>query len=57
MSPALPGSWPDIYHPTRPKYEGRITVPVLWDKKARQIVSNDSARGPNVIGRLSLSAY
>lgn len=31
-----------IYHQTRPKYEGRITVPVLWDKKTRQIVSNDS---------------
>ncbi|EPC03067.1 hypothetical protein L861_22420 [Litchfieldella anticariensis FP35 = DSM 16096] len=32
----------DIYQQTRPQYEGRITVPVLWDKKTSQIVSNDS---------------
>ncbi len=28
------------YHATDPAYQGRYTVPVLWDKQARRIVSN-----------------
>jgi glutathionyl-hydroquinone reductase len=30
----------EAYYATDPKYEGRVTVPVLWDKQTRQIVSN-----------------
>ena len=30
----------EAYYATDPKYEGRVTVPVLWDKQSGQIVSN-----------------
>jgi glutathionyl-hydroquinone reductase len=30
----------EAYHATDPNYRGRVTVPVLWDKKTRRIVSN-----------------
>ncbi len=30
----------DAYRVTDPDYRGRVTVPVLWDKQTRQIVSN-----------------
>lgn len=30
----------EAYVATDPKYRGRVTVPVLWDKKIQQIVSN-----------------
>lgn len=42
-----------LYTQTDPIYTGRATVPLLWDSKARQIVSNDSTailRFFNVIG-------
>jgi putative glutathione S-transferase len=32
----------DLYKKAKPDYEGRITVPVLWDKKTEQIVNNES---------------
>ena len=32
-----------IYARQSPSYTGRLTVPVLWDRKTRQIVSNESA--------------
>ncbi|QTH62858.1 glutathione S-transferase family protein [Psychrosphaera ytuae] len=32
-----------IYTKHNPTYSGRVTVPVLWDKKTNQIVSNESA--------------
>ncbi|HLF13069.1 MAG TPA: glutathione S-transferase family protein [Gammaproteobacteria bacterium] len=48
-----PGVIPDTVNDTRclyelytladPKYSGRATIPVLWDKKQRTIVSNESA--------------
>jgi putative glutathione S-transferase len=31
-----------IYTAADPKYSGRVTVPVLWDKRQRTIVSNES---------------
>ena len=34
-----------VYTKADPKYSGRVTVPVLWDKKRGTIVSNESARG------------
>jgi len=33
----------DIYHKADPKYSGRFTVPVLWDKKLETIVNNESS--------------
>jgi putative glutathione S-transferase len=32
----------DIYLKARPDYTGRVTVPVLWDRRTGTIVSNDS---------------
>ena len=34
----------DIYLKTNPKYSGRVTVPVLWDKKRSTIVNNEFLR-------------
>ena len=33
----------EIYLKTSPKYSGRVTVPVLWDKERGTIVSNESS--------------
>ncbi|OJD40474.1 glutathione s-transferase [Diplodia corticola] len=33
----------DIYFSQNPNYEGRFTVPTLYDKKAKRIVSNESS--------------
>lgn len=33
----------DIYHDIDPNYQGRYTVPTLYDKKKRTIVSNESS--------------
>ena len=33
----------DVYLRAEPKYSGRVTVPVLWDRKRETIVSNESA--------------
>lgn len=33
----------DIYLMADPKYTGRVSVPVLWDKQQRTIVSNESS--------------
>ena len=33
----------DIYTKSDPKISGRVTVPILWDKKAETIVSNESS--------------
>ncbi len=33
----------EIYLITNPQYSGRVTVPVLWDKKRRVIVNNESS--------------
>jgi len=33
----------DIYLLADPRYSGRVTVPVLWDKKQRTIVNNESS--------------
>jgi putative glutathione S-transferase len=32
-----------LYLKANPSYEGRVTVPVLWDKQTQTIVSNESA--------------
>ena len=33
----------EVYTAAKPDYSGRVTVPVLWDKQANTIVSNESA--------------
>ncbi|KAI0090352.1 glutathione S-transferase [Irpex rosettiformis] len=33
----------DLYHKVQPDYDGRYTVPVLWDKKTSTIVNNESS--------------
>ena len=33
----------DVYHLSHPEYAGRATVPVLFDKQTKKIVSNSSA--------------
>ncbi|KAK0220300.1 glutathione S-transferase [Armillaria fumosa] len=33
----------DLYLKAEPNYEGRFTVPVLWDKKLQTIVNNESS--------------
>eukprot|EP00057_Strongylocentrotus_purpuratus_P028474 XP_011682948.1 PREDICTED: glutathione S-transferase omega-like 2 [Strongylocentrotus purpuratus] len=33
----------EIYMMVEPGYDGRVTVPVLWDKKIKTIVNNESA--------------
>jgi len=33
----------EVYNKVEPKYEGRITVPVLFDKKTGKIVNNESS--------------
>jgi putative glutathione S-transferase len=37
------GRLSDIYLIAEPRYTGRVTVPVLWDKTRRTIVNNESA--------------
>ncbi|MGB5869131.1 MAG: glutathione S-transferase family protein [Albidovulum sp.] len=39
-----------VYTAARPDYSGRVTVPVLWDKKTATIVSNES---PEIIRMLN----
>ncbi|MBE9214431.1 glutathione S-transferase family protein [Plectonema cf. radiosum LEGE 06105] len=34
---------PEIYQIAQPGYQGRCTVPVLWDKQTKTIVNNESA--------------
>jgi putative glutathione S-transferase len=33
----------EIYAKSEPRYSGRVTVPVLWDKQTSRIVNNESA--------------
>ncbi|AAZ19427.1 probable IMP dehydrogenase/GMP reductase [Psychrobacter arcticus 273-4] len=33
----------EVYTAAEPNYTGRVTVPILWDKKTNTIVSNESA--------------
>jgi putative glutathione S-transferase len=42
-----------VYTAAKPGYSGRVTVPVLWDKKTKTIVSNES---PEII-RMFNSAF
>lgn len=33
----------DLYHKADPSFDGKFTVPVLWDKKHETIVNNESS--------------
>jgi putative glutathione S-transferase len=39
-----------IYTAARPDYSGRVTVPILWDKKTGTIVSNESSEIMRMFG-------
>lgn len=41
----------EIYFRAQPDYEGRFTVPVLWDKKTETIVNNESRFCPSTFKR------
>lgn len=43
----------EVYTAAKPDYSGRVTVPVLWDKRINTIVSNESAE----IVRMMNSAF
>jgi glutathionyl-hydroquinone reductase len=38
----------ELYFKAQPDYEGRFTVPVLWDKKTETIVNNESRSRPRI---------
>jgi glutathionyl-hydroquinone reductase len=40
----------DVYEAMDPAYEGRVSVPVLWDRKTRRIVSTESADIMRMLG-------
>lgn len=40
----------EVYARQSPPYTGRITVPILWDRKTEQIVSNESADLARMLG-------
>lgn len=39
-----------VYLAAQPKYSGRVTVPVLWDKQRKTIVNNESAEILRMLG-------
>ncbi|WP_353860722.1 glutathione S-transferase family protein [Azospirillum formosense] len=41
----------EVYTKADPTYSGRVTVPVLWDKKSGTIVSNESAEIVRMLNR------
>ena len=41
----------EVYTKAKPDYTGRVTVPVLWDRKRRTIVCNDSRRVLRMLSR------
>jgi len=41
----------DVYVAADPKYSGRVTVPVLWDKQRNTIVSNESSEIIRMLNR------
>ena len=45
LDPLHPGTerLRELYFKAEPKYAGRFTVPILWDKKLEIIVSNESS--------------
>ncbi|MFT7286949.1 MAG: putative glutathione S-transferase [Halieaceae bacterium] len=40
----------EVYGAARAEYSGRVTVPVLWDKKTGQIVNNESSEIIRILG-------
>ncbi|KAK5660383.1 hypothetical protein OQA88_12926 [Cercophora sp. LCS_1] len=41
----------EVYFAVNPEYEGRFTVPVLWDRKTSTIVNNESSEILRMFGR------
>jgi glutathionyl-hydroquinone reductase len=40
----------DVYYESDPEYKGRFTVPVLYDKKTRTVVNNESSEIIRMLG-------
>ncbi len=40
-----------VYSAAKPDYSGRVTVPVLWDKKTKRIVNNESSEIIRMLNR------
>ena len=40
----------EVYGHQRPGYTGRVTVPIIWDRETKQIVSNESADIVRMLG-------
>lgn len=48
----------DLYYESEPEYAARFTVPVLYDKKNKRIVSNESSEILRMLGtEVSLPCY
>jgi len=45
-----------VYALQKPRYTGRLTVPVLWDRETQQIVSNESADIVRMLGSFGTGA-
>lgn len=41
-----------VYFESEPEYQGRFTVPVLYDKKTKRIVSNESSEILRMFGNV-----
>jgi putative glutathione S-transferase len=41
----------ELYNKAQPGYSGRVTVPVLWDKKTQSIVNNESSEIIRMLNR------
>ena len=41
----------EAYHATDPTFDGRVTVPVLWDRESGRIVNNESAEVLRMLNR------
>jgi glutathionyl-hydroquinone reductase len=40
----------EIYLKAEPRYSGRVTVPVLWEKRESTIVNNESSEIVRILG-------
>lgn len=40
----------DVYYESEPEYSARFTVPLLYDKKTKRIVSNESSEILRMLG-------
>lgn len=41
----------ELYYKSKPDYDGRYTVPILWDKEKEMIVNNESSELTKILNR------